>query len=143
MIGDTVNTSLFDRCSLQQLEDIIDSKTTVQNIIDNTPVVTPVATPVVTKDNKPARQGCYIATSVYGSYDCPQVWALRRFRDYSLDETWAGRLFIKTYYAVSPTLVKLFGGSQIFKSICLKLLDRIVRFLLQRGYNDTPYQDKY
>ncbi len=143
MIGDTVNTSLFDRCSLQQLEDIIDSKTTVQNIIDNTPVVTPVATPVVTKDNKPARQGCYIATSVYGSYDCPQVWALRRFRDYSLDETWAGRLFIKTYYAVSPTLVKLFGGSQIFKSICLKLLDRIVRFLRQRGYNDTPYQDKY
>ena len=23
---------------------------------------------------------CYIATAVYGSYDCPQVWVLRRFR---------------------------------------------------------------
>lgn len=41
--------------------------------------------------------GCYIATCVYGSYDCPQVWTLRRFRDYTLDETWYGRLFIRCY----------------------------------------------
>ena len=27
------------------------------------------------------KQGCYIATCVYGSYDCPQVWILRRYRD--------------------------------------------------------------
>lgn len=26
------------------------------------------------------KAGCYIATCVYGSYDCPQVWILRRFR---------------------------------------------------------------
>ena len=25
--------------------------------------------------------GCYVATAVYGSYDCPQVWTLRRYRD--------------------------------------------------------------
>ena len=25
--------------------------------------------------------GCYVATCVYGSYDCPEVWVLRRFRD--------------------------------------------------------------
>ena len=29
--------------------------------------------------------GCYIATCVYGSYDCPQVLTLRRFRDYESD----------------------------------------------------------
>lgn len=29
------------------------------------------------------RKGCYVATCVYGSYDCPEVWTLRRFRDYS------------------------------------------------------------
>lgn len=28
--------------------------------------------------------GCYVATAVYGSYDCPQVWTLRRFRSFSL-----------------------------------------------------------
>ena len=31
--------------------------------------------------------GCYVATCVYGSYDCPQVWTLRRFRDNTLAET--------------------------------------------------------
>ena len=54
--------------------------------------------------------GCYVATAVYGSYDCPQVWTLRRFRDYTLAETWYGRAFIRAYYAVSPTLVKWFGS---------------------------------
>ena len=32
--------------------------------------------------------GCYIATCVYGSYDCPQVQTLRRFRD---DTSWSFR----------------------------------------------------
>ena len=32
--------------------------------------------------------GCYVATAVYGSYDCPQVWTLRRYRDDTLAETW-------------------------------------------------------
>ena len=56
--------------------------------------------------------GCYIATAVYGSYDCPEVWTLRRFRDYKLTATWHGRLFIRAYYAVSPTVVKLFGKTE-------------------------------
>ena len=33
------------------------------------------------------KQGCYVATCVYGSYDCPEVWILRRFRDESLERT--------------------------------------------------------
>nr|WP_298671762.1 zinc ribbon domain-containing protein [uncultured Prevotella sp.] len=51
---------------------------------------------------------CYIATAIYGSYDCPEVWTLRRFRDYSLKSTWYGRKFIKVYYVTSP---KLLNGS--------------------------------
>ena len=56
-----------------------------------------------------SNQGCYIATAVYESYDCPQVWTLRRFRDYTLNTTFYGRVFIKTYYLISPTIVKCFG----------------------------------
>lgn len=56
--------------------------------------------------------GCYVATCVYGSYDCPQVWTLRRYRDYTLAETWYGRAFIHTYYAISPTIVRWFGTTQ-------------------------------
>ena len=41
--------------------------------------------------------GCYGVTAVYGSYDCLQVWTLRRYRDNDLAATWYGRMFIHTY----------------------------------------------
>lgn len=86
--------------------------------------------------------GCYVATAVYGSYDCPQVWALRRYRDYTLAKTWYGRLFIKTYYAISPTIVKWFGHTEWFKRMWKGKLDRIVADLKRKGVKDTPYEDK-
>ncbi len=87
--------------------------------------------------------GCYVATAVYGSYDCPEVWTLRRFRDYTLDETFAGRAFIKTYYAISPTLVRWFGKTKWFKAIWKPVLDKMVSRLQQKGVQSTPYKDKY
>ena len=88
------------------------------------------------------KYGCYIATCVYGSYDCPNVWVLRRFRDNVLASSWHGKLFIKVYYAISPTLVKLFGSSNWFKKICIKPLNYLVNFLKSKGFDDTPYADK-
>ena len=86
--------------------------------------------------------GCYIATAVYGSYDCPEVWTLRRFRDDALLRTNLGRLFVKTYYAVSPTIVKVFGKKDSFNRFWRKRLDRWVDDLNRKGYEDTPYYDK-
>ena len=88
------------------------------------------------------KSGCYVATAVYGSYDCPQVWTLRRFRDYTLAGTWYGRLFIRVYYAVSPTLVRWFGQAQWFKNFWRKHLDKMVNNLQQNGVQSSPYQDK-
>lgn len=87
--------------------------------------------------------GCYIATCVYGSYDCPEVWTLRRFRDYTLDATWYGRLFIKCYYAVSPTIVEWFGENKWFKIFWKIHLDKMVSNLNNRGIENTSYTDKY
>lgn len=86
--------------------------------------------------------GCYIATAVYGSYDCPQVWTLRRFRDDTLAETWYGRTFIHVYYAVSPTLVKWFGHCAWFRKIWKGRLDHMVADLNAKGVEGTPYNDK-
>lgn len=86
--------------------------------------------------------GCYIATAVYGSYDCPEVWTLRRFRDDTLAGTWYGRAFIKTYYTVSPTLVKWFGQTGWFKDLWRGRLDKLVQKLQNSGVDSTPYQDK-
>lgn len=89
------------------------------------------------------KSGCYIATAVYGSYDCPEVWTLRRFRDNTLDRTWYGRAFIRAYYAVSPALVRWFGKDSWFQALFRPMLDRLVDRLRQSGVEDTAYQDKY
>ena len=86
--------------------------------------------------------GCYVATCVYGSYDCPQVWTLRRYRDDTLGATWYGRAFIKLYYAISPTLVKWFGKTKWFKKMWKGKLDRMVKKLQDEGVESTPYDDK-
>lgn len=86
--------------------------------------------------------GCYVATAVYGSYDCPQVWTLRRFRDFSLAKKWYGRAFIKFYYAVSPTMVKYFGNMPWFKNYFRKRLDKLVAELNDQGYGNEPYYDR-
>ena len=94
---------------------------------------------VPTKTQK--KKGCYVATAVYGSYDCPQVWTLRRFRDERLAVSRPGRAFVRLYYAVSPTLVRLFGESAWFRALWRGPLDRLVRRLQRQGVQDTPYQD--
>lgn len=121
--------SLFDVCSLQQIFDVLDKKTTISSIKESL-------------KKAPSSGGCYIATAVYGSYDCPEVWTLRRFRDQILAVTWFGRLFIKVYYATSPTLVRWFGQSGWFKKFWRKPLSRLVNTLHSKGFDDTPYIDR-
>ena len=94
------------------------------------------------KYGDPPKAGCYVATAVYGSYDCPQVWTLRRFRDYTLAASWYGRALIRVYYAVSPTLVKWFGRTAWFQKLWRSPLDRLVTRLRDEGVADTPYQDR-
>ncbi|MCR5846049.1 MAG: hypothetical protein K6G78_05710 [bacterium] len=85
--------------------------------------------------------GCYVATAVYGSYDCPEVWVLRRYRDYVLQPTWYGKLFISLYYAISPHLVKLFGNARWFQGFWRKRLDAMTDGLKAKGFSDEPYDD--
>ena len=86
--------------------------------------------------------GCYVATAVYGSYECPEVWTLRRYRDYKLAENWYGRLFIRIYYAVSPTVVKWFGKTAWFNHFWREKLDYMVDNLQEKGFESIPYEDK-
>ena len=87
------------------------------------------------------KRGCYVATAVYGSYDCPEVWTLRRYRDRVLAASWHGRAFIRCYYAVSPTLVRWFGSAAWFRDLWKPWLDRLVRRLNTAGLSDRPYAD--
>ena len=96
---------------------------------------------IILKEQRKSGSGCYVATAVYGSYDCPQVWTLRRFRDDSLAKTWYGRAFIRVYYAISPTLVKSFGSSKWFQAFWRGKLDKMVASLQRNGFSPAPYED--
>ncbi|MDD4729568.1 MAG: hypothetical protein PHN55_12560 [Dysgonamonadaceae bacterium] len=87
------------------------------------------------------RSGCYIATAVYGSYDCPQVWTLRRYRDNVLRKNIFGRLFIKVYYFLSPKFIKTKFFSKSIQKFTKWVLDRKVKKLNLKGFEDTPYED--
>ena len=97
---------------------------------------------VTSNTSQRRKGGCYVATAVYGSYDCPQVWTLRRFRDDTLAETWYGRAFIRAYYAISPTLVRWFGKADWFRNLWKPALDRMVERLNRAGVADTPYSNR-
>jgi len=84
---------------------------------------------------------CYVATCVYGSYDCPEVWTLRRYRDGKLSNTCFGRQFIRVYYAVSPKIVELFGNGKWFNGLCKPILNKFVRALQNSGVDSSPYSD--
>lgn len=74
-------------------------------------------------------EGCYIATCVYGSYDCPEVMILRSFRDKTLRRSAFGRGFIRLYYAVSPSAVKLFGNKKLFRKFWKNVFDSLIKIL--------------
>ncbi|MCM1264075.1 MAG: J domain-containing protein [Butyrivibrio sp.] len=93
--------------------------------------------------NHPSTQsgGCYIATAVYGSYDCPEVWTLRRYRDYVLLSNIFGRLFVKFYYRLSPSIVRWFGKKKWFNIFWRNKLDCIVNKLKMNGFSGEKYDD--
>jgi hypothetical protein len=79
-----------------------------------------------TKD-KPKKSDCYVATAVYGSYDAPHVISLRRYRDERLSKSIIGRLFIKTYYKLSPPIAARLVVAKRTNSLVKILLDAIVK----------------
>lgn len=93
------------------------------------------------KNNNP-QNGCYIATCVYGSYDCPEVWTLRRFRDLYLSKSFFGRFFIRIYYKISPAIVSCFGKNKSFKKFFKLILDTLVTSLQNKGYSSQRYFDQ-
>lgn len=98
--------------------------------------------PVERSNSGNSSEGCYIATAVYGSYDCPEVWTLRRYRDLKLYHSKIGTLFVRTYYAISPILIKLVGKERWFQLFSKYFIDKIVKRLQKNGYSSEKYSDK-
>ncbi len=86
--------------------------------------------PSVSVNNQPQKkEGCYVATMVYGDYNHPNVIELRKFRDNSLRKSVLGNEFIKVYYKLSPIFVQKFENKESLNRIIKGVLDKLVKKL--------------
>lgn len=77
------------------------------------------------------KSGCFIATAVYGNYNAPQVIMLSEYRDQVLLKTFAGRLFVRFYYSISPTIATWLRKTKRLSALIRWGLDQfIIRFNL-------------
>lgn len=73
------------------------------------------------------KEGCFVATVCYGSYDCWQVLVFRKFRDSVLLSSRGGTLFVKLYYTVSPSFTRFLAQKPALKNwIREHVLDPVV-----------------
>jgi len=71
--------------------------------------------------------GCYIATACYGNSNAIEVVKLRGYRDNKLSKSLFGRVFIKIYYFLSPSIAKKLQNKRRLNSFIRKqLLNKIV-----------------
>ena len=89
---------------------------------------TPMPKRNISNSNSPKTEtgGCYIATACYGNEFAPEVLHLKSYRDNVLSKTMLGRLFIKTYYFLSPPIAnKLRGKEKINSFVRNNILNKI------------------
>jgi hypothetical protein len=81
------------------------------------------------------KEGCYIATMVYGNYNHPNVIYLRNFRDNILNKNNNGKKFIKIYYKYSPKYVAYVYDKKILNFIS-KILIKIIEIGIKTWHNN-------
>ena len=79
--------------------------------------------------------GCFIATACYGSYDDSNVMTLRDYRDNHLSKTNFGRIFIKTYYFLSPPLARFIAKSDKLRHITKRILVQPIVHIIRKRFS--------
>jgi len=113
-----------------------------ENPLEENPILKNTSRKTTSTKQKSSSGGCYIATATFGSYDHPTVLIFREFRDNILTNSFLGKLFIKSYYRVSPSMSRLVSHSSILKNTSetfLTTLSIFIKKLLR--YNQSAHRD--
>tara|TARA_B100001079_G_scaffold259345_1_gene258433 strand:+ start:260 stop:922 length:663 start_codon:yes stop_codon:yes gene_type:complete len=84
---------------------------------------------------QPAASGCFVATAAYDTPFAGEIDVLRNWRDDFLAVSYPGRLFIKTYYSLSPPVAANIRESDGKRKVVRTALGPIVKILKDR-YSD-------
>jgi len=82
-----------------------------------------------------AASECFIATAAYGTPFAEEIDVLRNWRDEFLEASYPGRLFIRTYYSLSPPVADNISESDGKRKIVRTALGPIVKVLKDRYSN--------
>ena len=83
----------------------------------------------------PSTSGCFIATAAYGTPFSEEIDVLRNWRDDFLEASYPGRLFIRTYYSLSPPVADNISESDGKRKIVRTALGPIVKVLKDKYSN--------
>lgn len=81
-----------------------------------------------------AKEGCFIATAVYGNQDAPEVKVLRAFRERSLLESRRGRFLVAAYEYFGPVAAIPVRKAKPLRIALKAILNALVEGLGRRGY---------
>ena len=73
-----------------------------------------------------SNSNCFIATAIYGIH-APETNLLRTWRDQKLLKSNIGRLFVVTYYKISPSLIPWIERSPWLKSVIKNQLNKLLK----------------
>lgn len=73
-------------------------------------------------------KGCFIATASYGTPIAYEINELRYWRDTKLSKNIYGKMFISTYYKVSPPIARLIVKSPKAKKLIRKMLKPLISY---------------
>lgn len=76
------------------------------------------------------KSSCFIATAVYGEAT-PELEAFRNFRDDTLLKTFMGRVFVSSYYSLSPRVANLIRKSELSRQLTRTVLLRPILSLIK------------
>jgi len=77
---------------------------------------------LIEKEKNRKKNGCFIATAVYGDEFSEEVILLKSFRDQFLLTTNYGKVLVKFYYFISPFLSKIIANKITIRNILKKYL---------------------
>jgi hypothetical protein len=73
------------------------------------------------------KSGCYIATVCYGDEMAPQVIALKEYRDNVLLKYPIGKMFVSTYYCISPRIARYLESKKTINGFIRNALNRLIK----------------
>jgi len=126
--GDSIFPSFSMMTGIEKIKQS-DRKEIISHLSSGSTIKVGISDAILESSSKKQKSGCFVATSIYESYEAWQVILLRKFRDQTLLKSKYGRLFVKYYYIFGPYLSRTINKFRFLQKIFKPVLNLFVNSL--------------